>query len=101
MIVLRTLIEALLFVINALVSVYFFVVLAACLISWVNADPYNPIVRALRSLTEPLFWRIRKLMPFTYKSGIDFSPVVLLIALQVANLLVSRLLTSLLWQLSG
>lgn len=96
MVVVHTLILALVKIINAFVNVYFFIVLIACLLTWVNADPYNPIVRALRSLTEPLLWRIRKLMPIVYKSGIDFSPVVLLLALQIAGFIVTSLLLSLL-----
>ncbi|MDL2291309.1 YggT family protein [Desulfovibrio sp. OttesenSCG-928-F20] len=93
--VLLTLIKAIDFVFGALVNVYFFIVLGACLVSWVNADPYNPIVRVLRNLTEPVFWRIRKLMPFVVISGLDLSPVVLMIGLQVAQILVSGLL----WQI--
>lgn len=93
--VLLTLIKAIDFVVGALINVYFFVVLGACLVTWVNADPYNPIVRILRNLTEPVFWRIRKLMPFVVVSGLDLSPVVLMIGLQVAQILVSGLL----WQI--
>lgn len=93
--VLLTLIKAIDFVVGALVNVYFFVVLGACLVSWVNADPYNPIVRVLRNLTEPVFWRIRKLMPFVVVGGLDLSPVVLMIGLQVVQILVSGLL----WQI--
>lgn len=91
MIVVSSVIAALLYVFNALVSVYFFVVLAACLITWVNPDPYNPIVRILRNLTEPVLWRIRKVLPFTYKAGLDFSPVVLMIGLQAIRVLVNSL----------
>lgn len=93
--ILITFIKAIDFVVQALINVYFFIVLGACLTSWVHADPYNPIVRVLRNLTEPAFRRIRKFMPFTYIGGIDFSPVVLMIALQVLGILVSGLL----WQI--
>ncbi len=96
MVVIATFVEALIYVVNALVSVYSFVVIAACLISWVNPDPYNPIVRILKNLTEPALWRIRKYMPFTYTSGLDFSPVVLLILLHVARIVFNRLAGALL-----
>lgn len=85
------LLASVLFVFDSLVTIYFFIVIAAALITWVNPDPYNPIVRALRALTEPVLWRIRKLLPFTYKSGIDFSPVVLLVALQTVRIFVHKL----------
>ncbi len=91
MVVVSAVMAALLYVVDALFMVYFFIVLAACLVTWVNADPYNPVVQMLRKLTEPVFYRIRKFLPFTYKSGIDFSPVVLMIGLQAARILLIRL----------
>lgn len=91
MAVVDALLASVLFVFDSLVTIYFFIVIAAALITWVNPDPYNPIVRALRALTEPVLWRIRKLLPFTYKSGIDFSPVVLLVALQTVRIFVHKL----------
>ncbi len=66
-----------------LLGIYSLVVLAACIISWVNPDPYNPIVRTLRTLTEPVLWRIRKYLPFTYINGLDFSPLVLLLVIEL------------------
>lgn len=92
MVVLGAVMAALLYVFNALCTVYFFVVLGACLVTWVRADPYNPIVRILHNLTEPALWRIRKYLPFVYKSGLDFSPVVLMIGIEAMRVLVNRLL---------
>ncbi len=94
------LIEALAMVISTLLSVYFFIVVGACLISWVNPDPYNPIVRILRNLTEPVLWRIRKYLPFTYIGGLDFSPVVLLVTVQIVNMGVSRLFGAIVYSLA-
>ena len=65
-------------------------VIIAAVITWVRPDPYNPIVRALRMLTEPVFYYVRKWMPFTYRAGIDFSPVVVLLAIQLVNQIVVR-----------
>jgi YggT family protein len=90
-----TLIETVNFVVSSLINLYFFVVLGACIISWVNADPYNPIVQVLRRLTEPVLWRIRKWMPFTCIGGLDLSPIVLLLGLQVLQ----RLISGILWQI--
>ena len=94
------LIEALYVVVDTVFSVYVFIVIGAVLISWVNPDPYNPIVRILRNLTEPLLWRIRKYLPITYKSGLDFSPVVLLLGVQLAGMAVLRLLYFVMYSLS-
>ena len=74
-------------------------VIVACLISWVNPDPYNPIVRILRNLTEPVLWRIRKYLPFTYVSGLDLSPVVLLLAIQLIRMIVVKSLMQALYLL--
>ena len=62
-------------------NLYFWVVIVAAVLSWVRPDPYNPVVRALRTLTEPVFYRVRKWLPFTYTNGIDFSPVVVLLVI--------------------
>ena len=69
-------------VLDSVLSFYFWIIIASAVLSWVNPDPYNPVVRIIRSLTEPAFYRIRRWLPFTYTSGIDFSPVVLLLAIQ-------------------
>ena len=66
--------------INFVLSAYIWVVIARAVISWVNPDPYNPIVRFLRGVTEPVFYRVRRLLPFTYVSGVDLSPIVVLLA---------------------
>lgn len=60
---------------------YQLVVIVAALITWVNPDPYNPIVRTLRTLTEPVFYRVRRWMPFVNMGGIDLSPVVVILVL--------------------
>ena len=92
MFLLDVLIKILLFIVSSLTSIYSLIVLVYCIISWVNADPYNPIVRILRTLTEPALWRIRKYLPFTYGKGMDFSPIVLLIAVQAAGIFLTEVL---------
>lgn len=64
-------------VISLLLNFYLWVVIARAVISWVNADPYNPIVRAIVSVTEPVMYRIRRALP-VFAGGIDFSPLVML-----------------------
>lgn len=63
-------------VLKMVLTAYSFIIIVACLLSWVRPDPYHPVVRMLRAVTEPVFWRIRKVLPFTYRSGLDLSPVV-------------------------
>lgn len=79
MIFMSTMGSAILTIINSLLSAYVLVVIARCILSWFNPSPFNPIVRAIYSITEPVLWRIRKHLPFTYTSGIDFSPIVVIV----------------------
>ncbi len=69
-------------VLKAVLNLYFWLVIVSAILSWFKVDPYNPIVRVLRAVTEPVFYRVRRLLPFTYIHGIDFSPVVVLIVIQ-------------------
>ncbi|MDL2271489.1 YggT family protein [Desulfovibrio sp. OttesenSCG-928-I05] len=71
-------------------SAYTWVVIISALITWVRPDPYNPIVRTLRALTEPVFWRVRRYLPFTYINGLDLSPVVVILALQFLDIILVR-----------
>jgi len=65
--------------INFVLSAYMWIVIARAVISWVNADPYNPIVRFLIQVTDPLLYRIRRFLP--PMGGIDLSPMVLILAI--------------------
>ncbi len=66
-------------VLNWGLSIYMYIVIARALISWVNPDPRNPIVRFLYNATEPLLYRVRRVVP--YLGGIDFSPLVVLVGI--------------------
>ena len=66
-------------------NIYIFIVIARALVSWVNPDPYNPIVRFLHNATDPVLYRIRRLLPFLQVGGIDLSPMALLILLSVCQ----------------
>lgn len=61
-------------------EIYAYIVVARAILSWVNPDPYNPIVRFLYGATEPVLQRIRRVVPLQF-SGIDFTPMVLIFAL--------------------
>ena len=51
-------------VLDFVLTAYFWIVIISALLSWVNPDPYNPIVRFLRGVTEPVFYKIRSWIPF-------------------------------------
>jgi len=61
-------------------SLYMYIIIARAVISWVNPDPYNPIVRFLNSITEPVLYRIRKRLPLFF-GGMDFSPIIVILAI--------------------
>ncbi len=61
-------------------SLYMYIIIARAVISWVNPDPYNPIVRFLNSITEPVLFRIRKRLPLFF-GGMDFSPIIVILAI--------------------
>ena len=80
MFVLANLLIALAQVVDYLLTAYMWIVIARAIISWVNPDLYNPIVRFLYSATEPVLYRIRRLLPL-YAGGIDFSPIIVFVAI--------------------
>jgi len=66
--------------IDFLLTAYMWIIIGRAVISWVNADPYNPIVRFLFDVTEPLLGRIRRLLPVSM-GGIDLSPMILILVI--------------------
>lgn len=81
MFVIGNFISALANLINFVLGAYMWIIVGRAIISWVNPDPYNPIVRFLHDVTEPLLSRIRRFLPFTVAAGIDFSPIILILAI--------------------
>jgi len=83
-------------VVSLVFQIYIFIVIARALVSWVNPDPYNPIVRFLYNATEPVLSRMRRILPLQF-SGIDLTPIALLLLLSV----VEQVLLQIIWQLSN
>ncbi|MFA5516355.1 MAG: YggT family protein [Desulfuromonadales bacterium] len=84
--------------INMLITVYIYIIVARAIISWVNPDPYNPIVRFLHSATDPVLYRIRRFVPLQF-GGIDFSPIILLFGIYLLQRVIIVLLTRLAYSL--
>ena len=79
-------------VLDTVLFLYMIVVIARAVISWVNPDPYNPIVRFLYAATEPVLYRIRKWLPFNL-GMIDISPIIVfLIIIFLQQFVVSSLM---------
>jgi YggT family protein len=77
MIILGNLVMALATVIHYLLYVYMWIVIIRALITWVNPDPYNPIVNFLYRATEPVLRWARRIVPPI--GGIDLSPILVLV----------------------
>jgi YggT family protein len=58
---------------------YMWIIIARAVLSWVSPDPYNPIVRFVHNVTEPVLYPLRRRLPFL--GGIDFSPMIVLMAI--------------------
>ncbi len=67
-------------VLDIALTLYMWIIIARAVISWVNPDPYNSIVRFLVSATEPVLYRIRRLVPVGF-GGLDFSPIIAILAI--------------------
>ena len=83
MFVMSNVILALARLLNIVLEAYFWIIIARALISWVNPDPYNPIVRFLHRVTEPVLRPIRYRLPATM--GLDLSPIVVIVAIKLAE----------------
>ena len=80
MFVISNFLSALATLVDLVLSAYMWIIIGRAIISWVNADPYNPIVRFLHQVTEPLLARIRRVVPIL-GGGIDFSPMILILVI--------------------
>ena len=81
MILLANLLMAIGVILKIVLKTYFWIVIASAVVSWVNADPYNRIVQVLRSLTEPVYRRVRRVFPFLAAGAIDFAPLAVILGI--------------------
>ena len=67
-------------ILDYVLTIYMWLIIIRALISWVNPDPYNPIVQFLYRLTDPVLYKVRRLLPASFFSfGIDFSPIIVIL----------------------
>jgi YggT family protein len=67
-------------IIDIALTAYLWIIVIRAVLSWVNPDPYNPIVRFLYQITEPVMARVRRWIPLR-GMGIDFSPMIILLVI--------------------
>lgn len=80
MYVLSNLLQAVAVILDIVLTIYMWIIIVRALLSWVNPDPYNPIVQFLHSITEPVLYRVRKAIPMP-GMGLDLSPIIVLLAI--------------------
>jgi YggT family protein len=73
-----------------LLTLYKWVIIISALLSWIQPDPYNPIVQMLNRLTQPAYDMLRKVMPTVF-GGLDFAPIVLIFAIQFLEVFMANL----------
>ena len=86
MFILGNLLQAVAVILDRVLQLYSFVVLVAVLVSWVSPDPFNPIIRFLRSVTEPVFEWVRRRLPFAVIGMLDLSPMLVFVFLWFARM---------------
>ncbi len=76
-------------ILDLLINLYTFIVAIACIITWVNPDPYNPIVRFLNQATQPVFAKVRRRLPQSaLRLQFDITPIIVFIILIVIQTVV-------------
>ena len=91
MLVFRNLLIAVATVLDYVLVIFMFITIARAVLSWVSPDPYNPIVRFIHNVTEPVLYQIRKRLPMMF-GGMDFSPIaVILIIIFLQKFVVASL----------
>ncbi len=80
-------------ILHNLVTIYIWIVIIASLLTWVRPDPNNPIVQLLYRITEPAYALVRRYIPSVY-NGVDLSPLVIIIGLQIADVLLVSVINS-------
>jgi len=67
-------------ILDIALSLYMWIIVARAVISWVNPDPFNPIVRFLNAVTEPVLYQVRRRIPLFF-GGIDFTPILIILVI--------------------
>ncbi|SFV49825.1 Integral membrane protein YggT, involved in response to extracytoplasmic stress (osmotic shock) [hydrothermal vent metagenome] len=83
-------------IVISLINLYIWVIIISALLSFVNPDPFNPIVQFLYRVTNPAYDFVRRFMRTDF-NGLDFAPLIIIIALQVVIIILQSILNHLLY----
>jgi len=81
MFILSNLFSAIAGVMSWVLDIYMWIIIAGAVLSWVNPDPHNPVVKFINNVTEPVFYQIRKRLPVVF-GGFDLSPILVILVIQ-------------------
>jgi YggT family protein len=87
-------------IISIILQAYMWIIIIKALVSWVNPDPYNPIIRFLNDITEPVLRKVRAVIPIG-NIGIDLSPIIVIFAIYILQMLLAHLQNDLVSYLMG
>jgi len=79
MFIIANFLNAVTYVLEFALNIYMYIIIARAILSWVNPDPYNPIVNFLYRVTDPVLYRVRRMLPDM--GGLDLSPLIVLLAI--------------------
>lgn len=91
--ILQNLLLALAQTLSMIINLYIWIIIISALISWVQPNPYNPIVQILNRLTWPAYRMVKKFFNPVF-GGIDLTPIVIILVLQFLNIFLVGNLTS-------
>lgn len=91
-------ISAVAHILDILLTILYWLILVRALISWVNPDPFNPIVQFFNKTTEPILEPVRRRLPLNFRFGIDISPIIVfLIIMFLKSFLIKSLFDFSMW----
>jgi len=99
MFIVSNLLAALAQVLDVVLTVLYWMIIIRALLSWVNPDPYNPIVQFLQAVTEPMLAPVRRLLPPAMRWGLDISPIIAILAVMFLKAFLVRTLLDLSFRL--
>ena len=85
-------------ILDTVLWLYMWVIIARALISWVNPDPWNPIVRFLERVTEPVLAPIRRWVG--WRMGIDLSPIIAILIIDFLQIALVKTINDLAHQMN-
>ncbi|MFH1738741.1 MAG: YggT family protein [bacterium] len=67
------------------IDIYIIIIIVRVLISWVQPNPYNPVVQFICRLTDPFLDAVRRACPFLVVGGLDLSPIAAIFLLEMTR----------------